>query len=93
MLIRNPLDAQDRVVATVEDLENGNYIIAFSPGKSGDYVMTVSFYGRAVQVDSFETRVCFPRLKQECDKMLSNVALNVNLRRYTTGGSRGRRRS
>ena len=44
--IKNPLDSQDVIVATVEDLNNGNYIIAFSPGKSGNYMLVVSFYGK-----------------------------------------------
>jgi len=44
-----------------------------------------------MQVDSIRTRVeCAPglrnqRLKLKCDDPLSNVALNLNLRRYSTG--------
>ena len=30
---------------TAEDLGNGNYAIAFSPGKSGLFFFTVSFWG------------------------------------------------
>jgi hypothetical protein len=42
-----------------------------------------------VQVDSIKTRVesapgvCNQRLKQKCDEPLSNVAFNLNLRRYS----------
>ena len=45
--------------------------------------------GRAVQVDSIKRRVesapgvCNQRLKLKCDEPLSNVAFNINVRRYT----------
>ena len=37
----------DRQTATVEDLGTGNYLLAFAPGKAGDYVMDVKFWGAA----------------------------------------------